>query len=243
MRAVVPQGRRERIANYGDTETVVGGNRKAIFSHRKEQGFQLLLTVQCTEFRLPPAAVGTGDFRPFVHVDWGHGASSASTDIDCTFRQRFPVAASEVEVQAFIASFPFPGQPAAVAVPDQAVAKFRAFVSEGIDGIPLFDTRWLTQLNVSSGVFAKGQAQLASARVFNPTAGAVQYFLLFDQPSAPIAGDVPFDGAPVTPNVLTPIPLGQTRKWVRGVAWGMSSTPFVFAPTGTAVFAVGELAT
>jgi hypothetical protein len=33
----------------------------------------------------------------------------------------------------------------------------------------------------------------------------------------------------------------ETRAFVRGIAWGMSSTPFVFTPTGTAVFVVGEL--
>ena len=33
----------------------------------------------------------------------------------------------------------------------------------------------------------------------------------------------------------------QWRAFVHGIAWGMSSTPFAFAPTGTRVFVVGEL--
>jgi hypothetical protein len=248
MREVVTHARRERVTNYGDAQTVAGGGeRKTIFSHRKEHATPLLLTVVCEEFSIPAAAVGTGDFRPMVHVDWGHGASSTETDVDVTYRQRFPVVASELECEAFIGSFPFPGKATAPPVPSDAKARFRAFVGEGLDGLRLFATRFLTQINQSTGVLATGQARLASVRVFNPaTAGAATFFLLFDKASAPVAGDVPFDGAPVplTNPVfggLTPIPMLETRAFVNGIAWGMSSTPFVFTPAAVPVFVVGEL--
>jgi hypothetical protein len=247
MREIVTHARRQRVTNYGDSQSVQGGERAAIFTMRKEQASALLLTVVCEEFRIPPAAIGTGDFRPMVHVDWGHGASSTDTDLDVTFRQRFPIVASEIEVEAFIGAFPFPGLATAPAVPSDASAKFRAFVGEGLDGLRLFATRHVTQIDQSEGVLADGQARLAGVRVFNPTlAGAVEFFLLFDQETAPAAGDVPFDGAPVplTNAVfggLVPIPMGETRAFVHGIAWGMSSTPFAFAPTGTRVFVVGEL--
>jgi hypothetical protein len=247
MREIVTHARRQRVANYGDSQSVRGAERATIFTMRKEQGSALLLTVSCEEFSVPAAAIGTGDFRPMVHVDWGHGASSTETEVDVTFRQRFPVVASEIEVEAFIGSFPFPGQSTAPAVPSEASAKFRAFVGEGVDGLRLFATRHVTQINRSEGVLAEGQARLAGVRVFNPaTAGAPEFFLLFDQETAPVAGDVPFDGAPVplTNAVfggLVPVPMGETRAFVRGIAWGMSSNPFAFAPTGTSVFVVGEL--
>jgi hypothetical protein len=247
MREIVTHARRQRVTNYGDSQSVQGSARPTIFTMRKEQASSLLLTVACEEFSIPPAAVGTGDFRPMVHIDWGHGASSTETEVDVTFRQRFPVVASEIEVEAFICSFPFPGHATAPAVPPEAFAKFRAFVGEGLDGLRLFATRHVTQINQSEGVLAEGQARLAAVRVFNPaTAGAAEFFLLFDQDSAPVAGDVPFDGAPVplTNAVfggLTAIPMLETRAFVHGIAWGMSSTPFAFTPTGTPVFVVGEL--
>jgi hypothetical protein len=247
MREVVTHARRQRVTNYGDAQSVDGAAHKTLFTMRKEQATPLLLTVVCEEFIIPAPAIGTGDFRPMVHVDWGHGASSTETDIDVTFRQRFPVVASEMECEAFIGSFPFPGQAKAPAVPSGASARFRAFVGEGLDGLRLFATRHVTQINQATGVLAEGQARLASVRLFNPaTVGAAEFFLLFDQPTAPTGGEVPFDGAPVpqTNTIfggLTSVPMLETRAFVRGIAWGMSSTPFVFAPTGTAVFVVGEL--
>jgi hypothetical protein len=247
MRELITHTRRQRVTNYGDAQAVQGAGKATLFTMHKEHADPLLLTVVCEELVIPPAAIGTGDFRPMVHIDWGHGASSVETDVDVTFRQRFPVVASTMDVQGFIGAFPFPGQPAAPAVPREALARFRAFVGEGLDGLRPFATRHATQINQAEGVFAEGQARLAGVRVFNPaTVGATEFFLLFDQDKAPATGDVPFDGAPVPPanatfGGLTPIPMGETRAFVRGIAWGMSSTPFVFTPTGTPVFVVAEL--
>jgi hypothetical protein len=247
VREIITHARRERVANYGDSQSVQGSERLTLFTMRKEQASALLLTVACEEFSIPAAAVGTGDFRPMVHVDWGHGASSTETEVDVTFRQRFPVVASEIEVEAFIGAFSFPGQPTAPSVPAGASAKFRAFVGEGLDGLRSFATRHVTQINQSEGLLAKGQARLAGVRAFNPAFwGAPEFFLLFDKDAPPLAGDVPFDGAPVplTNRVfggLTVVPMGETRAFVNGVVWGMSSTPFAFTPTGTRVFVVAEL--
>jgi len=247
MREVITHTRRQRVTNYGDAQAVQGAGRATLFTMHKEHADPLLLTVVCEELVIPPAAIGTGDFRPMVHIDWGHGASSVETDVDVTFRQRFPVVASTMDVQGFIGAFPFPGQAAAPPVPPESSARFRAFVGEGLDGLHLFATRHATQMNQATGVLAKGQARLAGVRVFNPAvAGVPEFLLLFDQDATPVAGDVPFDGAPVPPTNaafggLTPIPMGETRGFVRGIAWGMSSTPFVFTPTGTRVFVVAEL--
>jgi hypothetical protein len=194
-----------------------------------------------------------------VHITWGHGGTTAETnegsneqtnlDVDVTYRQRFPVAASTLDVECFVAAFLKPNGGSPVKVPDGAVAKFRGFVSEGVDGLRLFPTRWVTQLNASTGVFARGQARLASVRAFNPaTAGNAVFFLLFDQDTAPTGGEVPFDGAPLpltnpATGGLVPIPMGETRGFTRGVAWGVSSAPFAFAPVAVPIFATAEIET
>jgi hypothetical protein len=259
MREVIPHTRRERVSNYGDSAEVHGSEKKPLITLRKQQGDALLLTVQCETFSIPKASLGTADFRPMVHVTWGHGGTTAETnegssaqtnlDLDVTYRQRFPVAASTLDVECFIAAFPKPSGGSPVKVPDTAVAKFRGFVSEGVDGLRLFASRWVTQLNASTGVFARGQSRLASVRAFNPaTAGSPVFFLLFDQDTAPTGGEVPFDGAPLpltnpTTGGLVPIPMGETRAFTRGIAWGVSSTPFSFTAVAVPVFATAELQT
>jgi hypothetical protein len=46
----------------------------------------------------------------------------------------------------------------------------------------------VTQIDQSEGVLAEGQARLAGVRVFNlATAGAVEFFQLFDQDTPPAA--------------------------------------------------------
>lgn len=246
MREIVEHGRRKRVTNYGDAQETHDAKRVSIFSMRGEDAWPLLLTVQCVEFKI--AAGGpAGDFRPMVRVKWGHGATDVETDIDVTFRQRFPVVASTIEAEAFIGTFPFPGQPNPTPVPVGSFARFRAFVGEGLDGLRPFASRWVTQIGQAQGLFVAGQARLASVRVFNPTLqGAAEFFLLFDKGAPPVAGDIPFDGAPVPPfNALTgglvSIPMGETRAFVNGIAWGMSSTAFLYTPTNTAVFVAGEL--
>src|SRR5215472_12965597 len=151
MREVITHTRRQRVTNYGDAQAVQGAGRATLFTMHKEHADPLLLTVVCEELVIPPAAIGTGDFRPMVHIDWGHGASSVQTDVEVTFRQRFPVVASTMDVQGFIGAFALPGQPPP-SVPPDATARFRAFVGEGLDGLRPFATRHVTQLGTSAGL-------------------------------------------------------------------------------------------
>jgi hypothetical protein len=231
---------RERVTNYGDAQTVTDEGQPTIFTFHGNDGEQRVLIVQCEEIFIPPAAVGLADFRPMVHVEWGHGASSVNGDFDCTFRQRIPVAGSTVEVSGFIGVFKLPAGAGPLTVPTGARVKLRAFMSEGIDGLPLFATQWVTQFNSDRGVLAVGQARLASLRAFaaDKATAKVPYLLLFDKATAPVAGDVPIDamrlpiGGPVgaATGVSTPsgdLPMGQTAGYVHGVAWAISSTPYV----------------
>jgi hypothetical protein len=130
MRSIVPHTRRDRVANYGDTVNVRGQGRVTAFDLQQNDGCSLAITAQVESFSIPPAALGTGDFRPSIHVEWGHGGTMAKSDFDITFRQRIPLVASTAQVQVFIASFPFPGKATAPRVPDDAKLKARVFVSD-----------------------------------------------------------------------------------------------------------------
>jgi hypothetical protein len=256
-RELIPQTRRERQTNYGSTESVVGPGLQSLFHMDKAQASGLVLYVECRDFFVPPDAVGTADFRPFVHVTWGHGASSVKGDFDCTFRQRIPLVGSDVDVQAYIASLAYPGQAPGVDVPITATSKFRAFVAEGTDGIELFPTVWQTQLNASSGTFGQvnainlesgaatpGQTRLASLRAINP--GDFAYLLLFDASAVPATGAVPVDACPLPPATTDnqgpiALELGQTRAFVNGLAWAVSSTLFTYTPIENPIFLSVEI--
>jgi hypothetical protein len=251
VKALIPHTRRERVANYGDAVNVVGQGRATAFSLSNEEGTSLAITAQVEEFSIPAAAVGTADFRPFIHVEWGHGATTARADVDITWRQNIPLVCSTVQVQLFIAALPFPGKPLPVPkVPDTATCKARMFVSEGLEGTRLFPTFWQTQIDVALGVFSDRAARLVSLRAFNPAAVVGQttslFLLVFDKGTDPVAGDIPMDGIPLpfsTPQFggLAALRLGETRAFVNGIAWGVSSTPFLFTPSSTPIFAAAEI--
>jgi hypothetical protein len=251
MRVLIPHTKRERVANYGDTVTVSGQDKKTAFDLQKDEGSFLTVVAQVETFSVPQAAVGTADFRPFLHIEWGHGGTIAKGDFDITWRQRIPLVASTVQVQAFIAAFPFPGQTTTPKVPARAQLKARVFVSEGLDGTRLFPTQWQTQIDQASGVLSATSARLSALRAFNPApapTGQAQslFLLLFDQPAAPVGGDVPMDGMPLPFNTpefggLARLPIGETRPFVSGISWGVSTTPFVFAASATPIVLAYEL--
>jgi hypothetical protein len=172
-------------------------------------------------------------------------------DFDITWRQRIPLVASTVQVQVFIGAFPFPGQSKTPKVPAGAKLKARVFVSEGIDGTRLFPAQWQTQVGQASGVLSTTSARLSALRAFNPVAApggqtTSLFLLLFDKAAAPAATDVPMDGMPLPFNTpgfggLARMPLGETRAFVNGIAWGVSSTPFEFTPSATPIFLAYEL--
>jgi hypothetical protein len=251
MRVLVPHTKKDRVANYGDTVNVRGRGRETAFALQKDEGCFLTVTAQVESFHIPDTAQGTADFRPYVHVEWGHGATVARADFDITWRQRIPLVASTVQVQVFVAALPFPGQGTPAQVPDDARLKARVFVSEGVDATRLFPAQWQTQINQSTGVLSAAPTRLSSLRAFNPAPAPSRqatslFLLLFDKDSAPVATDVPMDGLPLpfnTPNFdgLARLALGETRAFVRGIAWGVSTTPFVFTPSSTPIFLAYEL--
>jgi hypothetical protein len=251
MRVLIPHTKRERVANYGDTVTVTGQEKKTAFDLQKDEGAFLTVIAQVETFSVPQAALGTADFRPFLHIDWGHGGTVARGDFDITWRQRIPLVASTVQVQVFIAAFPFPGKTTTPKVPERAQLKARVFVSEGLDGTRLFPAQWQTQIDQASGVLSATSARLSALRAFNPAlapSGQAQslFLLLFDNSAAPAAGDVPMDGMPLPFNTpefggLATMPLGETRAFVRGISWGVSTTAFVFAPSASPIFLAYEL--
>jgi hypothetical protein len=261
LREVIPRTRREKTANFGNSAKTAQG-RVVVIDVDFEQATPIMLTIEATDFSVgavPPGAVG--DYRPFAHVTWGHGGCDLQADIDVTYRQRFVVVGSKLTVEGFIGSLPFPGQARIVApnpqgapglggppIPAGCNANFRAFCGEGLDGERKFPTIWQTQINAATGIIALGQARLASLRAFQPASqGAVLvYFLVFDKAGIPVGGDVPFDGAPLPvanagADALVRIPMGETRAFVNGLSWGISSTPFVYTAAAVPVFVASEL--
>jgi hypothetical protein len=192
-----------------------------------------------------------------VHVEWGNGGATNRTDLEVTFRQRMTLVCASLYVQGFIASFPLAqanGTFLTAAVPVGASAKFSAFIAQDPDALPLFATRWITQMGADRGVLLEGQTRLASLRAFSSAAAAAGagFFLLFDSAVVPAPGDTPIDAFPAeaqpaagaTPSGAIGLALGQTRAFVHGVAWAWSSTPFTFTAIANAqCFVTGEIET
>lgn len=256
----MPTTVRDRAVNRGDVVVAMDGSVPVtIFDWAVDDADASAMTlyVQCEEFTIPPAAIGTGDFRPMVHVEWGNGGATNRTDIEVTYRQRMPFVCASLYVQAFIASFPLAnsdGTFATAAVPVGASAKFRAFIAQDPDGLPLYATRWITQMAADRGLLIKGQQRLASFRGFATSADSATagFVLLFDNNVAPSPGDTPVDAFPFEPQPAvgaTPSGgvtqwLGQTRAFVRGIGWALSSTAYTFTAIPSAkAFITGEIET
>ncbi len=252
--------RREHQVNYGNSANVEGGRRAPLFTMSQEQGSDLLVTIECATLALPATAIGTGDFRPYAHLAWGHGGTDVEADFEVTYRQRIPICASGVNVEVFLKSLPLAqadGTQTIAPVPASARASFRGFVSEGTDAEPLFPTMWIAQMGLSAGnlVGPKGvgvlvgqQVRLASLRAFavDATAAGPRYLQLFDRAAAPADGAVPVDVFPLpagaAAEAVPPQVFGQTRAFVQGLAWAVSSTPFVLTLDASAeAFVAAEL--
>lgn len=256
----VPGTRRERAVNLGSVQRCADGSvPQTLFDWQADDddAEPMTLYVACDEFVIPGADIGTADFRPMVHVEWGNGGATNAADLEVTYRQRMPFTCSSLQVQAFIASLPL-AQPDGTflqaPVPVGARAKFSAFIASGSDALPLYATRWVTQLNLALGVLTIGQARLSTLRAFATSTGegsAAGFFQLFDQGVAPVNGDVPIDVFPIQVQPVAAdqasgtlaLPLGQTRAFVHGIAWGVSSTPYVFTALDDACFVTAELET
>lgn len=254
---ILPTTVRDRAVNRGDVVVAADGSVPVTifdWSVDDADASAMTLYVQCEQFTIPTAAIGTGDFRPMVHIEWGNGGATNRTDLEVTFRQRQTFVCASLYVQAFIASFPLAkgdGTFATAAVPVGTSAKFRAFIAQDPDAVPLFATRWITQMNLDRGLLIGGQQRLATFRGF-ATAGTSGFVLLFDNNAAPAPGDTPVDAFPfeqqpaagATPSGAIKLDLGQTRAFVRGIGWGLSSSAYTFTPiAGAAAFVTGEIET
>lgn len=240
--------RRERVVNYGNDCKTQADGVASLFHMSQEDGRPFLVTVECSLLTIPPAVALTGDFRPYIHMAWGHGGADVEADFEVTYRQRITVAASTVDVKAGVRSLPLAqsnGTFLQPTVPPTVLAEFRAFVSEGPDANPLFPTFWLTSLGANKGNFVGPsgigmvlgqQCRMATVRAFaNAVEGGAQtvYLQLFDQPTVPANGDIPVDVFPMNvppftePHGPLPVPLGQTRAFTKGCAWAISTSPYL----------------
>lgn len=258
LRTQVPPTRRQKTTNFGDAVDLVGGQAKPICTYSAEQSGPASIYVECTELKVPPALLGTADFRLIVDCDWGAGNASTSSSFDCVYRQRIPVVAGSVELNVWIAAFPYfdasgrtpigsfyagllgAAGTGPLAAPRTVTAKCRAFIAEGVDATKQLPTAWLTQQNMASGIYVVGQGRLASFKFWatdvsereRPTSEL--YIQLFDKAALPAAGDVPFDSSPVQSGAFPEqkqkdLLQGQTRGFVQGFSWGLSTAPFLFA--------------
>lgn len=255
--------RREHQVNYGNTCHCVGGTSEPLFHMSQKEGRPFVVTVEALNLIIPDNVAATGDFRPYIHMAWGHGGADVEVDIEATYRQRIAVAASTVDVRAFVKSMPLAqgnGSFLQPPVPNTVQCDFRAMVSEGPDALPLFPTYWLTSMGTNKGNFVGPQgvgivpgpsSRLASIRAFTVLAGestGTDYLLLFDQDTVPVNGNVPIDAFPLNVNVapaalpVGPMPaaMGQTRSFAKGLAWGISTTPYALTldPNVTAFVSV-----
>jgi hypothetical protein len=249
VRPILPHTRRLRVANYGTTQDVVGSQVAPLFQWSAEQSDSVAVYVQVPEFDIPEAAIGTADFRPYVRLDWGHGGAFATTEFEVTRRQRIALVGSTVDLKCFIKALPLATADGYVkaAVPVDARATFRAFMGEGLDGLSLYPTQWITQFPGNAGLIVDHDARLSELRGFVTGGGAtLVYLLLFDQDTVPTGGETPVEALPlIVPPGASGMPaleLGQTRAFVHGLAWAVSSTPFVLTlVTGANAFVCAEL--
>ena len=256
VREVIPRHKRERTSNYGDTESVKGPNPSTLFSWSSEQADDVLITVETVEFAqgtFPGSGAPTVDVRPYINVKWGHGGTDNEQDFEVTYRQRIPLVASKVDVECFLKALPLPGATDPTlggVVPADAFAKFRGWVGEGIDGLPLTPTRWIEQYGAAAngGVLVVGQARLANLRAFRTAGGTTDYLLLFDKASPAVNNDIPVDAMalPLVTANSNPLKmdLGNTRAFRFGAVWAVSTTPYVLTlDAAAAAFVSAEFVT
>jgi hypothetical protein len=263
----IPRTRRQATVNLGNRAQALGPqSTPALVDYDEEQATDLILTVWIEQLIIPPEVASEGDIRPYVRVEWGHGATAIEQEFEVTRRQRIPVPGSTVRCVGFLKSMPL-AQPdgtelAIDPVPLTCSATFNAFVSEHTDALPLVPTYWLQQMGVGQGnligplglvpaaVQIGQQARLVTLHGFvtlnsDVTTVALVYLMLFDEPTVPAAGDLPVDVIPLiatgptvddepTIQEVPPDRYRFTLAFTKGVAWGVSSTPFAFTPVAIA---------
>jgi hypothetical protein len=255
LRTQVPPTRRQRTVNFGDAVTLHGGRMEPLPMYSSEQSGALAIYVECSELQVPPQLVGTADFRLMVQMDWGSGNASTMSDFDCTYRQRLPAVGASLKLSAWIAAFPafdaitpigsfykggLGGANGPLEAPRIVTAAARIFIAEGTDPVDLYPSFWMTQQNATEGLYVVGQGRLATFKYWGQAGeeGGTVWLQLFDLPTLPPLGAVPFDSTPlVAGDEQKVLRQGQTRGFVQGLSWGLSDDPFAFDLTSSSVLA------
>jgi hypothetical protein len=259
---VIPTIRKQRQVNFGNTVTLKSDGAESLLSMSQTDSSELLLVLEALSFFIPPAALGSGDWRPYARVEWGHGAIDVSAEFEITgLRQRIPLAGSAVSVKCFIKALPLAQSNGTVLfaqTPALATATIRGFVADGTDAEPLFPTQWLTQMGLSAGLLigpqgvglrTGQQARLVNLRAFAFAGGGptLVFLQLFDQPTVPVNGNIPVDVFPLLappsadPSQVPPLAFGQSRPFAQGLGWALSSTPYVLTLSAATAFVSAEV--
>lgn len=253
-REAIPSRHQLRPTNLGQITDVNGreGLRAMFMQKMGDESAMVSLAARCERIVVPPALLGTADYRPMIRVTWGNGQTTMDADFDVTYRRAVPFATGILNVRAWICALPFPnantpvgpglldgpstrpGTPPPGVTPAQfatVTARITSFCAAGqqLDEDPTF---WLTQLGTDSGQFVVGQSRPLQARFFAASFGGVPpgqaYMLFFDQATLPVPGDIPLDGTPISLNARQDLAWGSTRTFVTGCAWAISATPFQY---------------
>jgi hypothetical protein len=259
-REAIHTRRQTRPTNLGDRTDVTGG--QGLVSILKAQmGADSEMASLCVSASLdvPEELLTTADYRPMVRVVWGNGGTTLQTDIDVTYRRSVPFATSILYAKAWICALPYPGanvpigprlvdgpstkpgQPPPGVTTDEfneVTAEFSAFFATGqqLDDEP---NLWLTQMDVPQGIFIVGSCRSLQSRAWATNLGGEGpvYLLFFDSATAPVNGMIPFDGVPLPVNTPVEPSWGDSRGWEQGLAWGLSTTPYVYTEAnGSAAF-------
>jgi hypothetical protein len=256
-REAIHTRRQTRPANLGDRTSVQGG--QGLVSILKAQmGAESEMASLCvtSALQVPSGLLGTADYRPMVRVVWGNGGTTIQTDFDVTYRRSVPFATSILYAKAWICALPFPGTnipvgpglldgpstkpgtpPPGVTVAqfNTVQAEFSAFFATGqqLDDEPNF---WLTQNNTNQGQFVVGACRVLQSRFYatNLAGAAPAYLQFFDTAAAPVNGDVAFDAVPIAVNTPAEEVWSDSRGFLQGFAWGISSTPYAYTEVNAA---------
>lgn len=183
---------------------------------------------------------------PRALIQWGNGNVLNSDIVDATGGVQQVVVGTTVQVKVFLSD-------AAGNAPENgsgASATFFANASWGITPYPERNTTFFRDGGTATGVLVPlgGGASPVQGRTFGfrgtADVGTAVFIQFFDKSTAPAVGDIPFAEAAIQSGVTQwQLPFANTKSFLHGLAWGLSSTPLVYtASAETAVSVYAEIA-
>jgi hypothetical protein len=217
--------RRARDVNHGDRTRLRGAESKTLawISVDDSQA----LTVYASA-RVQPA---TANVVPMVSIEWGHGGASLFSEHAVVRELRVPLAASMVKLSGRLVDV------ATGKAPGNAVtAEFSATIAPGSDGQTLRNTRWVGQSG-AEGLVATGQQRVFTVEGY--AASSLGWLMVFDDVKRPPNGTTPAMACPADtfPHTFR-MRRFDTRGFLRGVYWAVSSTPLLLTFNGAASYRV-----